>query len=67
MVFNHATRGLMLGAGYSINPVVHDWFLYRAVSGCDGVVIYDPIPSLRYRQHTANLIGANTGFIVRLV
>jgi len=55
----------MLEAGSGINPIVHDWFLYIAVSGCGGVVIYDPVPSLRYRQHTDNLIGANTGFIAR--
>ena len=65
MVFNHAARRLMLEVGSGINPVVHDWFLYMVISGCGGVVIYDLGPSLRYRQHTANLIGANTGFIAR--
>lgn len=66
MVLNHAARKLMLQVGSSINPVVHDWFLYMVVSGCGGIVIYDPIPSLRYRQHSANLIGASTGFITEL-
>ena len=56
MVFNHAARKLILEASSGINPVVHDWFLYMVVSGCGGVMIYDPVPSLRYRQHTANLI-----------
>lgn len=65
MVFNHVARELILKADPGVNPVVHDWFLYMAISGCGGVVIYDPVPSLRYRQHTANLIGANTGFIAR--
>ncbi|MXS80087.1 hypothetical protein ABF86_04795 [Nitrosomonas sp. GH22] len=46
--------------------MVHDWFLYMVVSGCGGVVIYDSAPSLRYRQHAANLIGENDGFIARL-
>ncbi len=57
MVFNHAARRLMLEVGSGINPVVHDWFLYMVISGCGGVVIYDLGPSLRYRQHAANLIG----------
>lgn len=61
MVFNHATRRLMLQVSSSIDPVVHDWFLYMVVSGCGGSVIYDPVPSLRYRQHAANLIGAHLG------
>ncbi len=50
----------------NVNPVVHDWFLYMAISGCGGIVIYDPLPSLRYRQHAANLIGANTGFVAKI-
>ena len=66
MVFNHAARKLIMKAGPDVNPVVHDWFLYMVVSGCGGVVIYDPVPSLCYRQHAANLIGANGGFIARL-
>ncbi len=66
MVFNHAARKLMLEAGPDANSVVHDWFLYMVVSGCGGVVIYDPVPSLCYRQHAANLIGANDEFIARL-
>lgn len=65
MVFNHAARRLMLEVGSSINPVVHDWFLYMVISGCGGVVIYDPVPGLRYRQHAANLIGENSGIIAK--
>src|SRR3546814_20758157 len=36
------------------------------VSGCGGTVIYDPEPTLLYRQHEANLIGGNMGFGDRL-
>ena len=66
MLLNHAARQLMMRVDPNNNPVVHDWFLYMVVSGCGGIVIYDPIPSLGYRQHAANLIGANAGFIARL-
>lgn len=65
MVFNYAARKLMLEVGPDVNPVVHDWFLYMVVSGCGGVVIYDPVPSLRYRQHATNLIGGNSGIIAK--
>ncbi|SEI50462.1 hypothetical protein [Nitrosomonas eutropha] len=41
-------------------------FCYMVVSSCGSIVIYDPVFSLRYRQHAANLIGANGGFIARL-
>ncbi|MBY0346198.1 MAG: hypothetical protein K2P98_04950, partial [Neisseriaceae bacterium] len=36
-----------------------------AVSGCGGVVFYDSEPSLLYRQHDGNLIGANSSWIER--
>jgi len=65
MVFNHAARKLIRKAGLNIDPVVHDWFLYMVVSGCGGVVIYDPVPGLRYRQHSTNLIGGNSGIIAK--
>ncbi len=38
---------------------LHDWWLYLLVSGCGGQVIHDPVPSLLYRQHEANLVGAD--------
>lgn len=47
------------GAGAAL--VVHDWWVYQIVTGCGGMVIFDPEPSLLYRQHSGNLIGANTG------
>ncbi|KMW59835.1 Alpha-L-Rha alpha-1,3-L-rhamnosyltransferase [Candidatus Rhodobacter oscarellae] len=40
----------------------HDWWLYQLVTGAGGLVIWDPEPTLRYRQHRSNQIGANKGF-----
>lgn len=41
---------------------VHDWWLYQLISGAGGTVLYDPEPTLDYRQHGGNFIGANHGF-----
>ncbi|QDX82044.1 hypothetical protein B9N43_12780 [Denitratisoma sp. DHT3] len=62
MVFNEAARALL--AHYEAVPhtVSHDWWIYQAVTACGGVVRYDPTPTVRYRQHAANLIGSNRGF-----
>ena len=51
------------GAG---EVVMHDWWLYQVVSGAGGRVIHDPEPSLLYRQHGANVVGANDGAGARL-
>jgi glycosyltransferase involved in cell wall biosynthesis len=67
MVFNHAACKLVRQAGADVNVVVHDWWLYQLVTGCGGRVYYDDKPSLRYRQHQANLIGKNSGWAARAI
>ncbi len=62
MVFNKAARQLLIETSNSIDDVPHDWWTYMVVSGCGGRVFYDPIPSLRYRQHGNNLVGTNSSW-----
>lgn len=66
MVFNNAARALLLEAGAQLPVVYHDWWAYMAVTGCGGHVFFDPTPSLRYRQHEANLVGMNASWSARL-
>jgi len=39
--------------------IMHDWWLYFFCSAF-GKVIYDPVPSIKYRQHAKNAIRAAT-------
>lgn len=66
MVFNEATRCLLRDAGVDSGVVSHDWWLYMVVTGCGGRVYYDRRPTVRYRQHTDNLVGANSHWRARL-
>lgn len=66
MVFNDAARQLLMAAGPHADAVAHDWWVYLVISACGGVLHYDSYPSLRYRQHGRNLIGANASFGARL-
>jgi len=59
MLINTAARALILQVADDAPVVAHDWLAYLLVTGCGGQVIYDPRPSLHYRQHEGNLIGAN--------
>ena len=61
MVFNKAACELLREAGGDVDVVVHDWWVYLVVAGCGGAVHFDQRPSLRYRQHGNNLIGAGDG------
>ena len=43
-----------------------DWYLYQLMAGADAALIFDQEPSLFYRQHSLNQIGANQGWRARL-
>ncbi|WP_320110156.1 glycosyltransferase family 2 protein [Pseudomonas asplenii] len=66
MVFNHAARELLREAGADVAIASHDWWAYQLVSGArNGVVFYDPQAKTLYRQHGANLVGSNAGWLAR--
>ncbi|MDJ0823599.1 MAG: glycosyltransferase [Paracoccaceae bacterium] len=44
----------------------HDWWLYQLITGAGGQVVHDPEPTLLYRQHGGNQIGANDGWKAQL-
>ena len=67
MVFNKAAKNLILEATQDLTIVSHDWWCYQIVTGAGGYVVYDPEPCLKYRQHTNNLVGANTSWRARLL
>lgn len=67
MILNNAARALLREAGCDLSVVTHDWWTYLVVAGCGGRVHYDSKPSLRYRQHDDNLVGANNSWAGRFV
>ncbi|MCX7888385.1 MAG: glycosyltransferase [Rhodobacteraceae bacterium] len=72
MVLPAAAAGLAAAAARrlrtaGVEPAAHDWWLYQLVSGAGGAVLHDPVPRLLYRQHGANLVGANAGWRARMV
>lgn len=60
MVFNEKARQLFLKATKAKKIPAHDWLMYQIVTACNGIVHYDEKPSIRYRQHSRNIIGMNT-------
>lgn len=66
MVFNQAARSLLMNAGDKITVVAHDWWLYLLVTGAEGIVFYDPLPTVLYRQHDNNLVGMNSDLRSRI-
>lgn len=55
---------LLKRAGVADGVHFHDWWMYLVVSAF-GRVIFDPEPTLLYRQHGANQIGHGAGSIGR--
>lgn len=67
MVFNRAARAALLATPDDAEMVSHDWWTYQVVTGVGGTACYDPWPSLQYRQHGQNIVGANIGLRARLI
>lgn len=60
MVLNRAALDLVQDTAPRASEIVsHDWWVYQLVSGAGGTVLYDRTPTLLYRQHGHNMIGAN--------
>jgi len=47
-------------------PVVHDWWIYQLVAGVGGALVHEDAPTLLYRQHGVNEIGANDSTRARI-
>ena len=60
MMINRAALDLICAASQRIDIVSHDWWIYIVTTAMGGVVHYDPIPTVLYRQHAGNLMGMNT-------
>lgn len=54
-----ATRLVQDAAREAGEIVIHDWWIYQIVSGTGGRIVHDDEPTLLYRQHGLNQIGAN--------
>lgn len=70
MMMNQAARSLICETMKKVDThkiVSHDWWSYLVVSGTGGNILYDPYPSLLYRQHSGNLMGSNARFLNRIV
>nr|WP_177522993.1 glycosyltransferase family 2 protein [Pseudomonas sp. v388] len=67
MLVNQSARNLLLKLPEQASLVAHDWLTYLLVTGCGGHVVYDCEPSLDYRQHSSNLIGANSSVKERMI
>lgn len=65
-VFNRAAKQALAQTPPSLSLVSHDWWAYQLVTGSGGVARYDPWPSVRYRQHDRNMVGANAGLLPRV-
>ncbi|TVQ39418.1 MAG: glycosyltransferase family 2 protein [Geminicoccaceae bacterium] len=65
IVMNRAAVDLLVDKPWPDTVIMHDWWCYLVVGAC-GRVLYDPDPSLFYRQHGANAIGIGSTAVHRL-
>ncbi|MEZ5870211.1 MAG: glycosyltransferase family 2 protein, partial [Defluviimonas denitrificans] len=61
-----AARLLHQAASRRPKIVSHDWWAYQIVTGAGGTILHDDAPTVLYRQHAANQIGANDSARARM-
>lgn len=63
MMFNNAGAVLIGSLEPALRSVIpaHDWWAYQILTAAGGVVHFDPVPYVRYRQHSQNIIGSGHG------
>lgn len=66
MVFNESARKLLAELATHSTPVWHDWALYQAITACGGKIIFSNTPTVLYRQHKNNMIGASFNWRTRI-
>ena len=65
MVLNKAAKNIIIKSSGETSVISHDWWCYQIISGVGGNIIYDSKPCLKYRQHSNNIVGANTSWRAR--
>lgn len=66
MILNKAARNLVNLTPRYETIISHDWWVYIIVTAVGGNIYYDPTPTIKYRQHTGNLVGSNIGWFARV-
>lgn len=62
---NSALRLAQQAAPDATSIFAHDWWLYQLISGAGGQILYDPTPTLLYRQHRDNALGYRRGAVLQ--
>ncbi|ANR80889.1 hypothetical protein BBB57_23150 [Kosakonia sacchari] len=67
MLINDSARALLVETPDSIPIPSHDWWIYQCICACGGYVFYDQNPTVKYRQHSGNIVGANRFITARFL
>ena len=62
IVINNAARDILARFSKPATVWAHDWWTYLVLTGVGGLIQYDPMPTVNYRQHRQNLVGQATSW-----
>lgn len=66
ILMNKEARNIIIKTLKKNEFVSHDWWCYQVITASGGKVIFDHNKTLKYRQHSDNIIGKNVGFLDKL-
>lgn len=62
MVFNKKLAEKIQEKAMPSKIVMHDFYLSLVCLAIGGIILYDELPSVKYRQHGKNVVGVSHGF-----
>ena len=63
MVFNKALAEIIQKADMPRKMVMHDFYIAEVCLAVGGMLLYDPVSYIEYRQHSNNTVGVAHGFL----
>ena len=67
MVFNKHLAEIIQTHSIPQNMIMHDFFTALVCSSTDGKIIYDAMPTMKYRQHGNNVVGVSHGIMGTMI
>lgn len=61
VVLNACAVDVLRSQPLEITPPFHDWWALLVIAGVGGEIFVDPCPTVFYRQHAKNIVGAASG------
>lgn len=67
LVINNCLASIIREGNFPLGIVMHDFYISEVCAALGGVILYDKVPHMKYRQHQNNVVGVSVGFLNTII